>query len=73
MRTHPFDAVSFVFGAIFTAVGLLAVTGIATISLLDLRWLAPAVLVLIGLVLVVSAARREAPARVTDGNGRTEP
>jgi drug/metabolite transporter superfamily protein YnfA len=59
MRTHPFDAVSFVFGAIFTVVALLALTGIATITLLDLRWLGPAALVLIGVVLVVSAARRD--------------
>jgi hypothetical protein len=67
MRTHPFDAVSFVFGAIFAAVGLLALTGVVTISLLDLRWLAPAVLVLVGVVLVVSAARRDTPARAGDG------
>jgi hypothetical protein len=59
MRTHPFDAVSFVFGVIFVAVALLALTGIATITLLDLRWLAPAVLVVIGAVLIVSAARRD--------------
>jgi hypothetical protein len=59
MRTHPFDAVSFVFGAIFVAVALLALTGIATITLLDLRWLAPAALVVVGAVLIVSAARRD--------------
>jgi hypothetical protein len=70
MRTHPFDAVSFVFGAIFAAVGLLALTGIATISLLDLRWLAPALLVLVGVVLVVSAARRDTPDRALDGSSR---
>jgi cytochrome c-type biogenesis protein CcmH/NrfF len=57
MRTHPFDAVSFVFGALFVLVAGLALGGV-TLTLLDLRWVAPAVLVVVGLVLVVSAARR---------------
>jgi cytochrome c-type biogenesis protein CcmH/NrfF len=59
MRTHPFDAVSFVFGAIFTAVAVVVLSNVATITLLDLRWIGPAALVLIGVVLVVSAARRD--------------
>jgi hypothetical protein len=59
MRTHPFDAVSFVFGAIFTALAAVVLTGVTTITLLDLRWLAPAALVVIGVVLVVTAARGE--------------
>jgi hypothetical protein len=59
VRTHPFDAVSFVFGILFTAVAAIALTGVATITLLDLRWLGPAALVLIGVVLVVSAARSD--------------
>jgi drug/metabolite transporter superfamily protein YnfA len=59
MRTHPFDAVSFVFGAIFTAVAVVVLSNVATITLLDLRWIGPAALVLIGVVLVVTAARRD--------------
>jgi hypothetical protein len=66
MRTHPFDAVSFVFGVIFTAVAAIALTGVATITLLDLRWLGPAALVLIGVVLVVSAARSDNGSRPRD-------
>jgi hypothetical protein len=72
MRTHPFDAVSFVFGAIFVAVSLLALTGVATITLLDLRWLAPAALVLVGVVLVVSAARGDGADRAVTGPDREE-
>jgi drug/metabolite transporter superfamily protein YnfA len=59
VRTHPFDAVSFVFGAVFTAVAVVVLSDVATITLLDLRWIGPAALVLIGVVLVVTAARRD--------------
>jgi cytochrome c-type biogenesis protein CcmH/NrfF len=61
MRTHPFDAVSFVFGVIFAAVAVVGLTDVATLSLVDLRWLGPAALVIVGIVLVVSAARRDDP------------
>jgi putative Mn2+ efflux pump MntP len=59
MRTHPFDAVSFVFGAIFVAVAAVGMTDLATLTLVDLRWIGPAVLVVVGVVLVISAARRD--------------
>jgi putative Mn2+ efflux pump MntP len=69
MRAHPFDAVSFVFGVIFTAVAVVGLTDVATLSLVDLRWLGPAALVLVGAVLVVSAARHDEPRAVaTDGD-----
>jgi putative Mn2+ efflux pump MntP len=64
MRAHPFDAVSFVFGVIFTAVAVVGLTDVATLSLVDLRWIGPAVLVIVGIVLVVSAARRDEPRAV---------
>jgi drug/metabolite transporter superfamily protein YnfA len=64
VRTHPFDAVSFTFGAIFVAVAVIGLTDLATLTVVDLRWIGPAVLVLVGVVLVVSAARRD------DGGGR---
>ncbi|MFA9431456.1 hypothetical protein [Egicoccus sp. AB-alg2] len=59
METHRFDLLSFVFGALFAAVGVLGLTEVALITLADLRWIGPAVLVLLGLALVVSAARRD--------------
>jgi branched-subunit amino acid permease len=65
MRTHPFDAVSFVFGIIFVAVAAVGLTDLATLSLSDLRWLGPVALVIVGIVLVVSASR-------SDGRGVAE-
>jgi branched-subunit amino acid permease len=59
VRTHPFDAVAFVFGAIFVTVATVGLTDVATFTLTDLRWLGPAALVLVGIVLTVSAARRD--------------
>ncbi|MFA9443803.1 hypothetical protein [Egicoccus sp. AB-alg6-2] len=59
MRTHRFDLLSFVFGALFATVGVLGLTDVAVLTFADLRWIGPGVLVLIGVALVVSAARRD--------------
>lgn len=64
MNVHRFDLLSFVFGAIFAAVGVLGLTKVAVITFADLRLAGPAILVLIGLAFVVSAARRDDPAVV---------
>ncbi|MEX2626298.1 MAG: hypothetical protein WD225_05405 [Ilumatobacteraceae bacterium] len=73
MRTHRFDLLSFVFGALFAAVGALGLTDVAVISLADLRWLGPGVLVLVGVALVVSAARRDgSPAVAVEADDRDD-
>jgi len=59
MNTHRFDLIAFVFGALFAALGVIGLTEAALLTLTDLRWIGPAVLVLLGVALVVSAARRE--------------
>lgn len=59
MRTHRFDLLSFVFGALFVAVGVVGVSDLAVLDLADLRWIGPGILVLIGVALVISAARRD--------------
>lgn len=59
MTKHRFDLLSFVFGALFATIGVLGLTDVAVVSLADLRWLGPGVLVLVGVALVVSAARGE--------------
>lgn len=63
MRTHRFEAVSLVFGLLFTAVGLLFLGGNLDIWRLDWSWFWPAVLTLAGVVVLLSArsdvARRE--------------
>ena len=61
MSKHRFDLLSFVFGALFATVGVLGLTDVAVITLADLRWLGPGALVLIGVALVVSAARSDGP------------
>jgi branched-subunit amino acid permease len=67
VRTHPFDPVAFVFGVIFVAVAAVGLTDLATITLTDLRWIGPAALVLVGIVLVISAARGDDQPSAEDG------
>lgn len=64
MRTNRFDLLSFVFGALFTAIGVVGVSDRTVLDFADLQWMGPAVLVLIGVALVISAARRDRPAEV---------
>jgi branched-subunit amino acid permease len=72
VRTHPFDPVAFVFGVIFVAVAAVGLTDLATITLTDLRWIGPAALVLVGIVLVISAARTADQPRLDDGEAATD-
>jgi branched-subunit amino acid permease len=72
VRTHPFDPVAFVFGVIFVAVAAVGLTDLATISLTDLRWLGPAALVLVGIVLVISAARSDDHPQIETGEAATD-
>lgn len=59
MRSNRFDLLSFVFGALFVAVGAVGVSDMAVLDFADLRWIGPGILVLIGVALVISAARRD--------------
>jgi hypothetical protein len=57
VERHPFDPLSFIFGLLFVIVAVLGLTDLVELTWLDLRWIAPAVLVALGLVLVVTAGR----------------
>jgi cytochrome c biogenesis protein CcdA len=57
VERHPFDPLSFVFGLLFVLIGLLGLTDVVELTWFDLRWIAPAVLVVLGLLLVVTAGR----------------
>ncbi|MEO8511711.1 MAG: hypothetical protein ABI534_10800 [Chloroflexota bacterium] len=59
MKLHRFDAVSFVFGAIFVALGLLVTLGESS-SLLS-AWLVPAVVIGLGLLLLLAAWQGSRP------------
>jgi hypothetical protein len=57
VRRHPFDPVSLIFGLLFAAIAVLGLTDAVTLSYLDLRWIAPGALVLLGLALVLTSGR----------------
>ncbi len=59
MRTHRFDPASFAFGVLFVAIAVVGLTDPALLAIEDLRWLGPAVLVVLGLALLLSAGRRD--------------
>ena len=76
MKTHRFDAFSFVFGLIFLGVGLVLLSGNA--KALSFEWVGPAVAILLGAMILV-AARPERPPKVeaplpeaADGSASTE-
>ena len=52
MKAHPFDAVSFISGAFLLAIGLLVVGG--DIAQRLGTWLAPAIIIGLGLLLLVA-------------------
>jgi hypothetical protein len=60
MRSHQFDAVSLVFGVIFAGIGSLFLMGYDVGDLVTRFW--PAAVVLLGLAMLFSARRDEAPA-----------
>jgi hypothetical protein len=60
MRSHQFDAVSLVFGVIFAGIGSLFLMGNDVGDLVTRFW--PAAVVLLGLAMLFSARRDEAPA-----------
>ena len=64
MKLHRFDGVSFVFGAIFVAVGLLVTLGES--STLLSAWLVPAVVIGLGLLMLVAAWQGSRPPATPD-------
>lgn len=71
MQQHRFDPLSFIFGLLFVAVAGVALVGGGLIAFNDLAWIAPAVLVVTGAILLLSTARRtgsdDAPGSEHDG------
>jgi hypothetical protein len=57
VERHRFDILSFVFGLLFVLVAIVGLTDLVELTWLDLRWIGPAVLVGLGLVLVLTAGR----------------
>jgi hypothetical protein len=57
MRRHEADAVSLVAGLLFLVVAAVHITARATDTELNLRWMVPAVLVLLGLLGLLGAIR----------------
>ena len=56
MQRHTIDALALFAGLVFTMIAVLSLTDAVTISLVDLRWIGPALLVGFGVALVVSTA-----------------
>lgn len=73
MERHRFDPISFVFGALFMALALLALADLALPAPVDLAWIAPILLVILGLVLMLGSARGGDRRRAATGHGGSEP
>ena len=60
MKRHAFDPVAFIFGMIFLALGVPMAFSDRGLTLFEGRWIAPAVLIVAGVVVLVSTrSRRE--------------
>jgi hypothetical protein len=59
MRRHEFDPLSFVFGAVIAAIGIAFLTGHVDLTDLRLTWVWPIPIMVLGLLMLVSARRRE--------------
>lgn len=66
MQRHDLDAFSLTFGLLFVAVATVGLVDRSVLSITDLRWLFPVVLVVIGLVLVVGPSVRARRAEAGD-------
>jgi len=70
MNRHPFDPISLVFGAVFTAMGLAFLVGRPDVGAWRAAWIWPIPLIGLGLILIVVAATRtrsERPIEVPGG------
>lgn len=66
MRTHRFDLISFLFGAVFVAIALIALLDSIVLRVDDWRWIGPGLLVALGIALLVSAGGRGRQASVDE-------
>ncbi len=58
MERHPLDLISLTAGLVFSAAGFIALTDLLRLSVEDLRWIGPTLLILFGVVLVATSASR---------------
>lgn len=58
MTRHRFDPLSFVFGLVFVAIAVAGLTGPWPLRPVDLAWAGPGALILLGVVVLLSGARR---------------
>jgi len=73
MRRHGFDPLSFVLGALFMAVGLTFLFGDADIGDLHLSVVWPIPLIVVGLLMLVTAAQRRNRQAEADASPGEEP
>ncbi len=59
MKRHAFDPVAFIFGMIFLAVGIPMAFSDRGLALFEGRWIAPAVLIIAGAVVLLSTRNRQ--------------
>jgi hypothetical protein len=59
MQRHRFDALSFGFGIVIAAIGFWLLTGHVDVTDLRLTWVWPLPLIVLGLLMLISARRRE--------------
>lgn len=71
MDRHPLDSVSFLFGLLFTGIGLLLLAGDPDRGSISLAWAGPVMALSVGLV-VVLAARPRREERAGDGSVEDE-
>lgn len=63
MKRHRLDPFSLVFGATFALLGLVFLVGSVDVGRLNLRWVWPAPLIILGALVIGMAAREERSAR----------
>ena len=75
MKRHDLDPFSLVFGATFALLGAVFLFGRLDAAQLHLRWVWPIPFIVLGLVLIALAARRERPPEVpaAPGDELTDP
>jgi len=69
MKRHDLDLLSLIAGAVFALVALISLVGAATDESVDLGWLAPVVLIGLGIAGLTGALRS---GRTRDGQGAAE-
>ena len=69
MKRHDLDPFSLVFGATFALLGAVFLFGRLDAAQLHLRWVWPIPFIVLGLVLIALAARRERPPAIPPAPG----